>query len=1479
MSHKLTLLLALSIILFFSWRLYESKQSPIDKAIIELPSEPEEEEMSGAGKSLDAWSLSRSYPSEKVKPHKFSQAHQIKKNLTPTSASQQSNWEPLGPQNFAGRILTIALDPNNTNTLYAGAASGGLWKSINDGGTWEYVPTNMPVLGVSSIVINPDNSDEMLIGTGEVYGDFDINDNIPNQGTGQGYTIRYRRGTYGIGILKTTDGGQTWDYSLDWSEESELKGVNCIKMSPFNPNILYAGTSHGLLRSTDLGSTWTTIMDAPNVMNIAMHPTIDGTMLVGVGTFESDSRGVYRSTDGINFIQVGLPDFSGKAMLDFSVSDPNIAFASIGNYDESVGLFRSEDGGINWSLVNDYDYAKYQGWYAHDVAINPNNSSTVLVGGINVYRSTNNGGTLIPESDWLLWNLSAFPIEGPEQPAGDFIHADIHDILYHPTIPNKIYVASDGGVFKSENDGLDFISANTGLQTVQFYQNFSSSMTDENFALGGLQDNATTIYRGNLAWERKIGGDGFGTLIDPNDDRNVWGSLYYMRLFYSKNKGVNFISNSGNLPGCVGVDPACFCNFSAPICFAPSSTNLRIYGASNIVYRIENGSDRIETNNGNPLDGNNPVNCLAASPTNEDLVYAGTAPLYSNQAKMFKSENGGDSWTNVTNGLPDRFPMDIKVDPCDDEKVYVTFGGYDLTSHVYRTEDGGGLWFPIGTDLPDIPTNTILIDPENTDHIYIGNDIGVFVSTDGGTTFSSYSTGLPDACLVMSLSFTPVNRKLRIATHGNGAYQASLLHTQEPYIAKADELGEWYQNDFEVNFADEPNACIFQQCFYTVRDYDGNDWRGNPTRGFISDDFDQTTLNNEWNATTGTWSVQNEILEQTNTVSQNTQLDISLNQTDTTSFLYHWRMKFDGNGNEKRAGVHIFADDLSKPDRGNSYLIYFWENSDVVRIYKTDGNDNYDLVLTESATISNNEWLDCKVTYEPNIGRVSVYLNNEKVAYIYDDNPLLSGNGFSLRTADAMVAFDDINVYKGRDCSGGENIVVATDGDCRFESQNDDTYVCGIQSVGFSIMRNWSTPNESKVKIGEHDLTLAGNISTEDIEEVEDVNILLQTTSNQSTLTDNLGNYQFNVMSGETIDIIPEKLDDIKNGVNTFDLVLLQQHILGLNPITSPYNLVAGDVNKSGEITTFDIIKIKLVILEFETQFTNNTSWRFVPADYVFSAPYDLINFPNKISIPQMTSDRMDANFTAIKIGDVNSSAALFAPNQQADTRTNQYLNFVLENKKLKTGDEVTIPFIVKDFNDITGYQMSLDFDASALDFVEAIPNAMSDLPKEDFGISKIEEGKILMNWVAGNAIDLADQTELFSFVFKIKKDIQLSEAIKLSDIGLRTEAYNEANDFLRIQLEYNQEVELVENTISNIAFSPNPFSNNLTLSLESKKSEQGEIIFYDEVGRVLKSQTLDLQKGENQIGFNFSNEKYSGLIFYKLKTESGEGVGKLLRL
>ena len=1451
---------------------------PSPKEEAKVDDKEEEEGFSGAGKSLDTWSFSRSYPSEKIRTRNLTEAMQIKKRLMPDGASTRSDWTPIGPQNFAGRILTIVVDPNNPETLYAGSASGGLWRSVNDGTTWNYVPTGKPVLGVSAIAVDPNNSNTIYIGTGEVYGDFNTNDTIPNQGTGQGYTIRYRRGTYGLGILKSTDGGLTWDYSLDWSQANELKGVNVVRISPFNSNSIYAGTSEGLFHSTNAGQSWTNILNHPNVTDIAMHTVDDGTMLVAVGTFGSSGRGLYRSTDGINFSTVSIPDFSGKVMLDFSGADENVALASVGNIDESIGIFRSTDKGITWTMMSDYDYAKYQGWYAHDVVANPNNTNSIQVAGINLYRSTDNGASLIPESDWLLWNLSAFPIEGPEQPAGDFIHADIHDVIYHPTIPNKIYVASDGGIFKSYNDGLDFVSANTGLQTQQFYQKFSSSMQDENFAMGGLQDNATAVYRGDLAWSRVIGGDGFGTVIDPKDDNNVWGSLYYMRLFYSKNKGLNFSANSGGLPECGGVDPPdCYCNFSAPIAFAPSSRSLRIYAASNKVYRIDNGSDRTVTNNGLPLDGNNPVNALGVSAQNSDLLFAGTAPIYHSPAKLFRSENGGEGWMEVTGNLPDRFPMEITVDPCDDNVVYIVFGGYDISSHVYRSNDKGASWFSIGDDLPDLPTNTIFVDPENTDHLYVGNDAGVFASTNGGQTWQTFSTGLPDAIIAMSISYTAASRKVRVATHGNGAYEADMLFTQEPFTSTPENLGEWYDDDFTLKINDAPSECIYDFCFYNINDFDGTEWRSNNTRGFLFEEFSTININSEWTTQEGIWSIDNGELFQGHQLKDNTQIDINLNQNDSTNYMYEWKMKLSGDPINKRGGIHIFADDLTQDFRGNSYLIYFLENRDDVKIYKTDAAGNYDQLLTKDFDIPIDEFFDCRVVYEPSTGHIRVWVNDELAAYVNDESPLLSGNGISLRTGDSYGWFDDLIVSKSRVCSGENTVVVSPNGDCRFNSPDDTTYVCGIDAVSFSSIRGWNDVNE-QVKIGEHLINLNGKILTEDSEEVKDVNVLLSGGSSSTDVTDNNGAFQFQMLSSNNgVVVRPEKNDDHDNGVSTFDMVLIRRHILGLQFLDSPYRIIAADANHDEKVTTFDIVQLTRLILQLTTELPSNTSWRFVDAAYDFTDPTMPLmeDFPDSIYLSTVSVDRMDLDFVSIKVGDVNGDAALLTGNNQADLRTDEYVYLMLENEKLKIGEEVSIPFFAKDFKNINGYQLALKFDTTILSLKETAKNKRADFAKEEFGTTRKEEGIVLMNWLANETTTLEDGTPLFNLVFSIKKETNLKEALEVIDYSLRSEAYNAANEFLKIGLEYFGEA---SDQIFSLTNYPNPFIHQTKFSFVASKAMDASIEFYDASGRMFKAMNHLISEGENNISVDFSDINYQGIVFYQIKTSNGRWSGKLIK-
>jgi photosystem II stability/assembly factor-like uncharacterized protein len=670
---------------------------------------------------------------------------------------------------MGGRTLAIAFDPQNPNTIYAGSASGGLWRSQTGGvgaSAWEYVPTGFPVLGVSSIALAPGDSNTIYIGTGEVY-------NYQNAEV-LGAANRSMRGSYGIGVLKTTDGGLTWTKSLDWSAH-QRRGVQAVKVDPSNPDVVWTATTEGAYKSIDGGATWSRVLDVIMATDVVINPVDTEIVIVGCGGFSSPGHGIYRTTDGgatWSKRTQGLPrTFAGKVLLAICDSSPNIVYASIANgfsvsgLDNATWLCRSADNGETWRIISTVDYAQYQGWYSHDVAVNPVNPDELFAVGINVWRSMSGGRTLERRSRFTPF-VGEVPPGDPEGPP-DNVHPDIHDVVYHPSDPNIVYFATDGGVFRTTDGGATFEGCNGGYQTTQFYNGFSSSPNNSNLAMGGMQDNSTIIYRGSTTWSKyHIGGDGSWTAIDPGNDSILYGSAQVLQMFKSVDGGRSWCPI---VPGVADRRPT---SFAAPYVLGINNPDV-LYAGRDLVYKSTNGGSSWRvTNGGAPLDGN-PMLAMAISYQNSDVAYAASAPGRS-RGGIFRTTNGGTTWDNITSNLPDRFPADVAVDPTNDAVVYVTFSGFG-TSHAFKSEDGGATWQNIGAALPDVPTSAIVVDLLFPDHLYIGNDIGVYVSTDGGVIWQEFSEGLPDAVVVFDLSISPINRKLRAVTHGSGVFERDLI--------------------------------------------------------------------------------------------------------------------------------------------------------------------------------------------------------------------------------------------------------------------------------------------------------------------------------------------------------------------------------------------------------------------------------------------------------------------------------------------------------------------------------------------------------------------------------------------------------------------------------------------------------------------------------------------------------------------------------
>lgn len=751
-----------------------------------------EAKVSGAFKSLAHWNDQRAYPQKNIPKSGYYAAFEYsRKNLNKGGVdSEVEPWKSIGPHNIGGRTLAIAFNPQNPNTIYAGSASGGLWRSTSGGvgiNAWEHISTGLPVLAVSTISIVSNDSNTIYIGTGEVYN---------YQNTGTGFTIRPTRGSYGIGILKTVDGGRTWTKSLDWTSNQE-RGVWAVRIDPQNPNTVWAGTTEGVFKSIDAGQNWQQVHSTIMIMDLAINPADPNTVFVSAGNLFSEGLGVYRTQDGGGTWDKmqGLPSsFGGKAMLAISPSSPNIVFASIGHSTNSSNgatwLVKSEDNGDTWSTVSRQDYSRWQGWFAHDVAVHPDQPGTVITIGIDIWKSTTGGANLSLKStrDWRLGERT--PIGGQDGRSPTYSHADHHDVAYHPTDPDIIYFANDGGVYRTTDGGETFESCNGGYQTTQFYQGFACSQNDPLLCMGGMQDNASAIYDGQLGWIRVIGGDGGFAAIDPTNDNIMYGSWQRLNMLRSTDRGDTWNTITPPSGGAT--------SFIAPYALSPSEPQV-LYAGRTLIFKSGNsGSSWSTQNRGEPLD-NNPLLAFAISYQTSSTLYATTAPT-NVKPGIFRSLNGGTDWTNITGPLPDRYPVDIVVDPNDDQTVYVVFSGFG-TSHVFKSANGGDIWEDIGQSLPDVPTTAVVVDPLNPDHIYIGNDLGVYVSLDGGATWQEFFAGLTDAVIAMDLTISPVNRKLRMATHGNGAFERGLIGApttvENPDAAISDfRLAQNYPNPF-----------------------------------------------------------------------------------------------------------------------------------------------------------------------------------------------------------------------------------------------------------------------------------------------------------------------------------------------------------------------------------------------------------------------------------------------------------------------------------------------------------------------------------------------------------------------------------------------------------------------------------------------------------------------------------------------------------
>ena len=679
----------------------------------------------------------------------------------PGSPTALTSWVSVNPvgmfyartnANFvSGRTNSIAFHPSNPMIMYIAAAQGGVWKTTNGGINWYPMTDNLGSLASGDVVIDPLNPDILYYGTGE----------LNYSGDSQ----------YGDGIYKSSDAGNTWTKIAP----ATLVGnyISKIVIDPSNTSNVYLSGNLGIFKSTNAGLNWNLTLSL-NSTSLVINPQNPQTLYASSGNVASQ---IYKTVNGgvsWYLLTNGLQTSNGRrTQLAMSPDNPEILYASVATSSGSLnGLYRTTDGGSNWTMQNNsVNYLGSQGWYDNAVVVVPGNPDHVLVGGIDIYSSTNGGVSLIQRSYWATTVPSQFS------------HADIHWLAYNG---NVLYCCSDGGVYRSYTNGETWEDLNATLSTLQ-YKSADYDPTDINKLYGGTQDNnKNTSTNYGIEWIQRTTGDGGYTIVDPVYTNYVYGQYVNGSIQRSANYGVSFtnITPTGSTGGL----------FYNPYEMAPGDNETIIFGRADIWKTWEARSATPASGwrqiaSASVVGGN--VSAIGISKQDTGKIYIGTS-----NGRILTTTNGGINWALQT-GFP--YVTDFWVDTGNDEICYATFGGATADRHVYKTTDGGRNWLSITSNLPNIAHNAIVIRHSAPRTIFVGTDLGIYSSTTDGASWVLFNTGFPNV-EVNDLKYKEGPALLLAASYGRGCFTfdlsslSSVLNNSS--VAAEFELHQNYPNPF-----------------------------------------------------------------------------------------------------------------------------------------------------------------------------------------------------------------------------------------------------------------------------------------------------------------------------------------------------------------------------------------------------------------------------------------------------------------------------------------------------------------------------------------------------------------------------------------------------------------------------------------------------------------------------------------------------------
>lgn len=410
---------------------------------------------------------------------------------------------------------------------------------------------------------------------------------------------------------------------------------------------------------------------------------------------------------------------------------------------------------------------------------------------------------------------------------------------------------------------------------------------------------------------------------------------------------------------------------------------------------------------------------------------------------------------------------------------------------------------------------------------------------------------------------------------------------------------------------------------------------------------------------------------------------------------------------------------------------------------------------------------------------------------------------------------------------------------------------------------------------------LAGGIATEVGEYVQDVSINVTGGQHFQMFTGGNGGYLFpDVPFGEDYTIVPVKDDDLLNGVTTIDLVLISKHILNLQPLDSPYKVIAADIDRSGHISTMDLIRLRRLILHIDEEMPNgNKSWRFVDADYRFpdvKNPF-MAYFPEIFNINDLDYDEMHADFIAIKVGDVNYTAMPNSLLGVDERSTYESVSLQTQDQLLQKGEEYTVDFTLAEMRDIMAFQFTLQYDTEGLSFVRVEGGGIPNMSENNFGLRYLEQGLITGSWNESTDADIGAKETLFRMTFRAERAIQLSEALSISSRLTLPEAYTKEGDPRLLQLKFAEIMQ--KDGFQLFQNKPNPFGQETVIAFNMPQYDMAQLSIFDMTGKLILQQENLFQAGYNEITIRKDQLPDSGIFYYTLQTGDRKETKKMILL